>query len=120
MRTALRKINGIRSTFYATFGRYGTKSGWTKQERTLMLKDVRNEKGEVVADHLWFNLTKGFANIDLSEGDQVKFEARVTPYRKGYQGWREVLDHPVLWDYKLSYPTKLEKIEVCHAPLYDE
>ena len=46
----------------------------------------------------------------MEAGDVVEFEARVTPYEKGYKGGREYVYKPVTIDYKLSRPTKVEKI----------
>ncbi len=67
--------------------------------------------GRVVSDHVWFTVTKGFAKLGLQVGDVVTFDARVGPYIKGYEGYREdVYDKPVEQDYKLVYPTRLRKV----------
>jgi len=39
------------------------------------------------------------------------FEARVTPYEKGYQGYRQFIYKPITRDYKLSRPTKVKKVK---------
>jgi hypothetical protein len=63
-----------------------------------------------VADHLWFNYTKGFQALGiLVEGDVIEFYARVREYTKGYVNYREMIDEREI-DYKLSYPTKFRKV----------
>ena len=75
------------------------------------LKDIIDvSSGKMVTDHLWFNLTKGFEALQLLEGDIVGFDARVTRYLKGYRGRREDELRPVGVDYRLSFPTKVEKL----------
>ena len=117
-RKKLRRQEGQRKRFSGTFVRYGTKPAWSGPEPdiTLLLKGVvMVETGELVTDHLWFNLTKGFEALgELSEGDVVYFDARVKSYRAGYRG-RDIeraLYNPPRIDYKLSHPTKIEKREV--------
>lgn len=93
----------IRDTFIGTFSRYGSKKGWHGQ-KTVLLTNIKNKKGEHITDHLWFNLTKGFQNLHLRQGDNIQFNARVKAYVKGYKKTDKKID------YKLSYPTKLKKI----------
>jgi hypothetical protein len=84
---------------------------------TVLLKDIRDARGEMVTDHLWFNLTKGLAALNLRPGDTVRFDARVKPYTKGYQGYRDdVYDRPVEIDYKLDRPTKIQKVMPATRP----
>lgn len=123
MRAALAPHEFKRLTFTATFARFGTKRGWKgKEEQTVLLLEVRDGAGAVVADHLWCNLTKQFARLDLQAGDVVRFNARVKTYLKGYLGRREVWDKPPTWDYKLSHPTKVVKLtedrEQLPLPIY--
>jgi hypothetical protein len=47
--------------------------------------------------------------LDLQPGDVVQFDARVSPYLKGYQGRRDDVDCPVRWDYRLSRPAKVSR-----------
>ena len=97
-------INGeVRDTFIGTFERYGSKNGWSGQ-RTVLLKDIKNNEGKVITGHLWFNLTKGFQKLHMKNGDIIQFDARVKSYVKGY----DKIDRKI--DYKLSYPTKLKKL----------
>lgn len=93
---------GERDVFRGTFDRFGSR------ESKIMLVAVTDASGVVVADHLWFNHTKGFAALKARRGDIVEFRARVTPYEKGYRGRREnVVGKEPTIDYKLSRPTKM-------------
>lgn len=107
MRKELAKIEDIRETFSGTFVRFGEKNGYKGPVPTVLLKQVCNQSGKEVCNHLWFNLTKGFAALDLKGGEMVEFRARVKPYIKGYKGRREDVYVPIEQDYKLSHPTKV-------------
>ena len=111
MRTGLKKINDVRKKFQGVYQREGKKINWKGySETTILLKDIRDEEGKVVTDHLWFTMTKGFEALGtLNAGDVIEFEARVTDYRKGYVNRRiNVKQRSV--DYKLSRPTKLRGV----------
>ena len=113
MRKKLERIENIRATFTGIFVREGTKNSFGYPKPTLFLKDIKDCHNKIVTDHLWFNLTKGFAALHLVHGNTVQFDARVKPYIKGYQGNREDIDifeSPVEIDFKLSHPTRLLKI----------
>lgn len=110
-RDQLRHLEGKRAAFTGTFERFGHKRDYGRDKPTVLLKDIRDERGELVDDHMWFNLTKGFKRLVLQEGDRVAFDARVKSYQKGYKGRREDVFKPLEWDYKLSYPTKVRRVE---------
>ena len=111
MREELEQLEEMRATFTGTFVRTGVKNSCGYLKDTLLLADLKDEAGKNVTDHLWFNLTKGFAALNLVPGDIVRFDARVKEYVKGYLGWRyDADDKPIEIDYKLSHPTKLTKL----------
>jgi len=111
MREKLAHINGKRFTFEGIFERFGIKSSFGHPKHTLLLRDVKDNSGKVVTDHLWFNVGKRFDSLKLQAGDIVRFDARVKPYVKGYRGYRDdVYDKPVETDYRLSNPTNLRKV----------
>jgi len=111
MREKLKQANGNRSIFEGIFERFGIKNSFGHPKHTLLLKDIKDNSGKVVTDHLWFNVGKRFDSLKLQAGDIVRFDARVKPYVKGYRGYREdVYDSPVETDYKLSNPTNLRKV----------
>ena len=107
MREDLEVINGERVSFTGTIGRYGGKGGG---KYTVLMLDVRHLDGRPATDHVWFNLTKGFKELRLQPGERVRFDARVKPYTKGYQGRKKSIDRPVSDDYKLSHPTQIRRL----------
>lgn len=106
MREKLKEINDVRATFTGTFARLGTKSSFGHPKQTVLLTDVKDSAGKIITDHLWLNLTKGFASLNLTPGVTIQFDARVKRYTKGYRGYRDP-DSPIETDYKLSHPTNL-------------
>ena len=112
----MRKILGRlgsdeRHTFQAEFGKYGYKRYYDKSRGdlyspTMVVRNVRivddPENPKMVTDHLWLNLTKGFANLGLLEtGDLIQFNGRVSQYNKGFINKDKV-------DYELTYPSKVQ------------
>jgi phage tail tube protein FII len=93
-----RKVNE-RGVYTGVYNRHGTKQG---SLLTIMLIDIKDANGKIVANHLWFNLTDRFKSLGkLKQGDQLRFTARVTTYYK---------NNGRILDYKLSYPTKIERV----------
>lgn len=112
IRTNLKRINNMRKRFKGIIDSFGTKNGWKYPLPTILLTNITDlSTNQIVTDHLWFNLTKGFKDLNLKEGDIVMFDARVKPYYRGYKGYREEVqwEHPIEQDYKLSHPTKISK-----------
>jgi hypothetical protein len=66
---------------------------------------------KIVADHAWFNFTKTFQRINLTEGMQIVFDARIKEYHKGYVNKRYGIDQRKK-DYRLSHPTNVSIAEV--------
>lgn len=106
MREKLGNVYGQRRRFSGRFVRVGKKPayrGWGSNrdgtDATILLQEIRDGEGRLVADHLWFNLTQHFEELYLVEGEIVSFDARVGDYVKGYE--RDG------FDYKLSRPTKI-------------
>ena len=104
-----------RHRFIGVVGKFGWKSGWNYPEKTIMLRDIKLfSTDEILTDHLWFNLGKQFASLNLKEGDVVSFDARVGRYVKGYMGddyyfftQNGYFPQPPRVDYKLRMPTKI-------------
>ncbi len=115
MREELEQIDGERLKFVGTFKRFGRKRDYKGNfVNTVLLINVKDENGKLVADHLWFNNTKRFQKLGiLKHGDKIEFYARVKEYYKGYVnrrdefGYREIGYQEI--DYKLSYPTKIKR-----------
>lgn len=114
MRDRLQRIEGQRKEFKAVFVRFGVKTNFKGYaEKTVLLHNVVcTTNRDIACDHLWFNYTKEFQKLELSEGMVLKFQARVKEYTKGYRGYREDdgFEHPVEIDYRLSHPTKIRVV----------
>ncbi len=111
MRTELEVIKDVRAEFIATFVRYGKKSAYKgPMLTTLLFRNVKYRDGNIVCSHIWFTQTKGFRAFDFKEGDQIKFQARVKEYTKGYKGYRDDVDKPIEIDYRLSHPTNIQRL----------
>jgi hypothetical protein len=108
MRKALGEKEGERRSFQATFVRFGSKRGYQGyKEETILLKNIIDvETNKIVADHSWFNFTKSFQTLNLTEGIQIRFDARIKEYRKGYVNRRYGIDNSKK-DYRLSHPTNV-------------
>ncbi len=64
MRKALKEIKDKRETFVGIFERLGKKPAFRGPDLvTVLLRDIKNSNGQIVADHLWLNYTKGFQAI---------------------------------------------------------
>ena len=113
MRQELKKKDEERAAFTGIFRKYGTKSNFRgPSTETLLLNDIRDDKGIFICDHLWFNLTRGFEKLGtLNNGDRISFEARVKKYKKGYVNRKIGIDQETV-DYKLSHPTKMKKQKI--------
>lgn len=111
-REKLEKFEGERIEIIGTFERFGKKNGWCgREEKTVLLINVTDTNNNLLCDHIWFNCTKQFEKLDLKQNDKVKLQARVNEYVKGYFGRRLDIYKESGVDYKLSYPTKITKLE---------
>ena len=108
MRKKLADKEGERRSFRATFVRFGSKRGYQGyKEETILLKDIVDlSANSIIADHVWFNFTKGFERLALNPGTIVTFDARVKEYHKGYVNRRYGIDNRKK-DYRLSHPTNV-------------
>lgn len=115
-RKKLKKKYDKRQRFVGVFERTGMKSGYKSMLPTMLLLDIRDyETNEILTDHLWFNLTKGFESVDLHKGDVVSFDARVKSYWKGYQSYDYYSQKEM--DYHLERPTKIKKEAAVYNPV---
>jgi hypothetical protein len=108
-------MNGQRFRVTAVFERWGTKRGWKgRTVTTLLLRDLRHaETGKMLTQHLWFTSGATWNRLGLKPGDHVAFDARATPYEKGYFG-RRAEDMGQAWsavDYRLERPTNARRID---------
>lgn len=108
MRKLLASEDGERKKFQGIFSRFGKKANYKGySEPTVLLVNVIDQETRiVVADHMWFALTKGFEKLKLEPGNIVSFEGRVKSYKKGYVNTQYKINKSKV-DYKLSHPTKI-------------
>ena len=109
MRKELAKLKDERKRFKGEFVKKGIKPGYRGRSiETILIKNISlSDSSQILIDHLWFNNTKLFAQIELNEGDVVEFNGRCKKYIKKY--W-EGFYNPTRADYKISHPTKILKI----------
>jgi len=110
-RKAFGANEGKRSHYTGEFVRKGIKHGYKGNTVTVLLKDIKDETGQIVTDHQWFNMTKGFEQADLKLGDLVEFRATVKKYIKGYKGKLEYIFYkPKKADHMLARPNNIIKL----------
>lgn len=107
MRNELKKRDGQRLRFSAVVDDFGTTKNYHGyDEPTILLTDIKFlEDGTEATDHLWFKVGVTIGRLNLTVGDTVEFDARVSTYVKGYVNHRQNIDDRTL-DYRLSRPTK--------------
>lgn len=112
MRSVLKKYLGLRFKVYAEVDKFGQKSAYRGLPKTtILLKDIKDENGVTLTDHLWLTVGKRIDKHSLTPGDLIEFDGRVTEYVKGYQGSRWGVYAPIEKDYRLSNPTRIRKIQ---------
>ena len=104
----MKNRDGERLKITGIFERFGTKNGFRGPVETLLLKDIRDEHGEFLSDHIWF--TRGSSWPVLKSGDTVALTARIEAYERGYNGHRSDVYVEHSFDYKFSRPTKISVI----------
>ena len=111
MRLALKIIGSKeRHVFIGTYEKEGLKNNKFGTSKTVLLRNIKDDKGKYLCDHLWFNKTKGFRDANLRKGDIVSFNGRVSSYVKGYSSI-ESYTAPFELDYEIVYPTKVKVIK---------
>jgi hypothetical protein len=104
MREEIAALDDERFTFTGEFERLGTKRYNGQIEWTVLLLNIKNHEGQLLTDHLWFNLTKELEAIlpQVKEKTLIEFLARPKQYQKGYEN----MDI----DFKLAWPTKFRVV----------
>lgn len=106
MRTSMQRRVGERINVTGIVERFGTRRGFKGRTlQTILLKDIRDEHGEMLSDHIWFTL--GLSWPALIKGDKVSLVARIEEYERGYNGRRTDVFAGFSLDYKLTRPTKI-------------
>lgn len=93
MRGELGRYSGQCWTFTATFIRFGMRMSFGKPVQTVLLYNIKDGRGELMADHIWIGEARLFRVLNLMSGQHVKFSARVEMYfrKSGTLDYRFVL-----------------------------
>lgn len=112
MRTRLQGLEGKRIGVTATFVRYGFRYVKGCPIRTILLKDIRDMRGNRLDSHLWINNPMAFdAAGEFTGGERVSLDGVVKAYYKGYAGQDIDLRfaHPGALDYTLAWPHNVKR-----------
>ena len=125
MRTKLQDRSGRRGHFRATFKRFGSRHMYKGPDKaTALFVEIRDESGNIVADHLWFMVGDQLGGLELEPGDEIFFIARVKKYWKRNKEAAYDPDEPErVQDYCLANPSKVQKLgaQITRPlPLFDE
>lgn len=107
-RAVLQQRDGLRFRCRAFVERFGMRKAFRGPDQpTVLLRDIVDAENALpLTEHLWFVCGKWSAG--LVPGDTLEFDARATPYLKGYRGRRDIPDaSPVTRDWRLERPTKV-------------
>lgn len=112
MRKKLAEEVGARKKVIGVFAHYGKKVNYKgySEETVLVEQIVDAETNQVMCDHLWFSLTKGFEKLKLTKGDVLQFDARIKEYQKGYKN-RAYKINNTSKDFKLSHPANISLVK---------
>ena len=92
MRDGLKDLCGKKSTFTGVFCKIGhrnsffvrgSKKKYLKKLNTVLIRDLKDEEGNIVADHIWLDLTPPWVRVHPNFGDIVEFKGSVQNYVKG-------------------------------------
>ena len=83
-RQGLQKLEGERAVFTGIFRKYGSLRSWTgpNPRKTFLLEDLRDDNGDIVADHVWISSFKMLELLGLHDGDIIQFSAGIRRYHK--------------------------------------
>ena len=108
MRKKLKELKNQRIEVRGTVKGFGRRYNNDIESKTICLENIyHTETSKILCNHLWFNCGKAWAKLNLKVGDQVQFEGKVTPYKKGYRSRFHFTDNRTT-DYKLTNPTKIK------------
>lgn len=101
MRKLLKELEGKRMVFIGDFVKVSGKKEHSGAGPAILVRNIKNQAGQLLADHLWIDYCAEVDALQLQEGEQIIFRARVGQYHKGKKGQ--------LVDYKLHHPTKMQR-----------
>ena len=97
--------------FTAKFDHYKEKKNKrNKIEKTVHLKNIRDENGKLVTAKQGFPMVDEFTNLgELQKDDELKFTAEMTQFNTGYSGPQK-FGGQQQQTFKLSNPHDIEKL----------
>jgi hypothetical protein len=106
MKKRIKKISKDRKNFLAIFeGSFIENDYFGNQIKKIVFSNITDNNGQLIKDKQEFVFS---GNFDLSIGDHVQFDARITKNTKGYLGSRKDIDQDEL-EIKLVRLTKIIK-----------
>jgi hypothetical protein len=99
-RLKLREYEYERHTFTGEFVKFGHAAN--NAVTTVLLNEIKDESGCIVASHIWLNRAKPFYDAKLTNGDIVIFSGYVMRYKKGVYG--------TTTDFKICYTSHVKNI----------
>jgi len=101
LRKNLAKYTRYKGTFTAFVEQYSHYKKEKEKIGTVLLKDVRTDKGKTVCNHIWVPV-KEFS-VAPRCGDRICFQAKATSYVKGYWGSKTLRSAPkIALDYRFD------------------
>lgn len=85
-------IKNKRAVFSGIVEKFGNRFDFKYEIETIVLNNIKDTDGNIIASHVIFDHTKGWKNQALQPGNIVQFEARFTE------------------PFKLSNPTKIQRL----------
>ena len=102
LRTDLQPLEGIRTTFYATFGGYKQFVSKRGLRTKVVMKYIRDAQYRLLTDHLSTIEFEEFYRANAFKiGDLTRFTATVKCYTKGFTG--EDIDLKLKYPYAIDY-----------------
>lgn len=78
MREKLAGREGQWGVYTGIMTQYGSMYG--SEKLTVLLKNIKDSKGNFICDHVWLEATKHIRTANLMFGDKIQFTAIVRPY----------------------------------------
>src|SRR5258708_36469960 len=82
----LENLIGFKDKFIATFVCFKIEKMPTYTKMMVLLHDVRDEGGTLLADHIWLTDGKRVSPLRPRKGDLISFQAKVKFYKGNYVG----------------------------------
>ena len=99
-----------RYLFYGTFDRYIITKGFRGIGQQMVFRNVSSENGEISATYVQFDNIKTFLELNLREGDIVRFYARVVVCQNAQEAIYGFYNPYSMAYVRLMNPTKAIKL----------